>query len=153
MGALAGLLIGLGTIAIPGIRPIMLAGTATRAIATTMAGGAIGTATGSLIGRLFNSGIPQEEAKVNRTNVAESGYLVIVEGTIDEIQLAEAILLQHNAEQWEVYDAFETERIQNRHLRIMGVFAHLAETKTALIELINIGYPLKQVTLFINGVY
>ncbi len=154
LGGLTGLLIGLGTIAIPGIGPIILAGATATAIATAIAGGAIGAATGTLVGGLVGLGIPQSRAKTYRAKVAEGGYLIILEGTLDEIQLAEEILSQHSINEWEVYDAFETEAIkkpnENHYLHIMGTFPHLSEAKTAVIELIDLGYPLNQVTLFIN---
>ena len=41
VGGLTGLLVGLGTLAIPGVGPIMLAGATATAIATTLAGGAM----------------------------------------------------------------------------------------------------------------
>ncbi|WP_319419384.1 hypothetical protein [Pleurocapsa sp. FMAR1] len=153
LGGLTGLLVGLGTIAIPGIGPIMLAGATATAIATTIAGGAIGAATGTLVGGLVGLGIPQSKVKTHRAKVAEGDYLIILEGTLDEIQLAEEILSQHSIDEWEVYDAFETEAIkpnEDHYLHIMGTFPHLSEAKTALIELIDIGYPLNQVTLFIS---
>ena len=153
LGGLTGLLVGLGTIAIPGIGPIILAGATATAIATTIAGGAIGAATGTLVGGLIGLGISQSRAKTYRTKVAEGGYLIILEGTLDEIQLAEEILSQHSINEWEVYDAFETEAIEepeNQTLYIMGAFPHLSEAKTAIIKLIDIGCPLNQVTLFIN---
>ena len=173
LGGITGLLIGLGTLAIPGIGPIMLAGAATTAIATTIAGGAIGAATGTIVGGLVGLGIPKERAKAYHAKVAEGGYLVIVEGTIDEVQLAEQILSQHGIEDWEVYDAFESDRtaeiyaeqdlledppattviekpILSHHLRMMGTFPRLPEAKTALIELIEAGYPIDHITLYIN---
>lgn len=52
-------------------------------------------------------------------------------------------------EEWEVYEIGETAPIKSRHLRIMGAFSHLYQAKTALIKLIDIGYPLNQVTLFV----
>lgn len=188
LGGITGLLIGLGTLAIPGIGAIMLAGAATTAIATTIAGGAIGAATGTLVGGLVGLGIPKEKAQAYRARVAEGGYLVIVEGTIDRVQQAEEILRQHHVEDWEVYDAFEKEPIQTteyahelktadvplkqhvgavreplpaatviekpilgHHLRMMGAFPRLKEAKTALIELIETGYSINHVTLFINN--
>ncbi len=154
LGGLTGLLVGLGTIAIPGIGPIMLAGATATAIATTVAGGAIGAATGSLVGALIGLGIPKDRAKAYRAMVAEGGFLVIVEGAIEEVQMAEEILSQHGIDEWEVYDALETDTLEteakNHRLRIMGAFPDLYQTKTALIDLINIGYSLSQVTLFIN---
>ena len=174
VGGLTGLLIGLGTIAIPGIGPIMLAGATATAIATTVAGGAIGAAAGSLIGALVGLGIPHEKAEAYRAKVAEGGYLVIIEGTLEEVEIAEDILRERGIEQWEVFDAFETELAENsaensvensvensaqelvekpiepHHLRMIGTFPNLAGAKTALLKLIDTGYTLKQVTLFIN---
>ena len=155
LGGLTGLLVGLGTVAIPGIGPIMLAGAMATAIATTIAGGAIGAATGSLVGALVGMGIPHEKAKAYRQQVNEGGYLVILEGTLEEIQLAEEILARYDIADWEVYDAFETQTEtvdtrENHNIYIVGTFPHLSEAKTALIELIDIGYPLEQMTLYIN---
>jgi len=101
--------------------------------------------------------------------VVDGGYLVIIEGTIDEIQLAEEILTDEGMEDWEVFDAFETESIDpfveteqleqlteiekpilSHHLRMMGTFPHLPEAKNALIDLMKTGYSINQVTLFIN---
>jgi hypothetical protein len=53
VGGLTGLLVGLGTLAIPGIGPVMLAGAAATALATTVAGSAIGAAAGGLAGALI----------------------------------------------------------------------------------------------------
>ena len=165
LGSITGLLIGLGTLAIPGIGPIMLAGAATTAIATAIAGSAIGAATGTLVGGLVGLGIPQEKAKTYRAKVIDGGYLVIVEGTINEIQLAEEILTLDGMEDWEVFDAFEirpvepdseTELVEiekpilSHHLRMMGTFPHLREAKNTLIKLIETGYSIDRLTLFIN---
>jgi len=68
LGGLAGLLVGLGTLAIPGIGPIMLAGAAATTLATTLAGAGIGAVAGSLLGALIGLGIPEERAKFT-TNV------------------------------------------------------------------------------------
>lgn len=59
LGGITGLLIGLGTLAIPGIGPILLAGAEATAIATTLAGAGIGAAAGGLIGALIGLGIPE----------------------------------------------------------------------------------------------
>jgi hypothetical protein len=42
LGGITGLLVGLGTLAIPGVGPVLLAGAAATALATTLAGTAIG---------------------------------------------------------------------------------------------------------------
>ena len=92
VGSITGLLIGLGTLAIPGLGPIVLAGATATAIATTLAGGAIGAVSGSLVGGLVGLGIPEAQAQVYYDRVVSGGYLVIVDGTESEILQAEEIL-------------------------------------------------------------
>ncbi|OUC16415.1 MAG: signal transduction histidine kinase (STHK), LytS [Alkalinema sp. CACIAM 70d] len=103
VGGLMGLLVGLGTLAIPGVGPIMLAGAAATAIATTLAGGAIGAATGGLVGGLIGLGIPEERAKLYNDYVNRGQYLVIVDGTDAEIRQAEEILKRRGIQEWSVY--------------------------------------------------
>lgn len=105
LGGLTGLLVGLGTLAIPGIGPVMLAGEVATALATTAAGTAIGAASGGLIGGLVGLGIPEKEAKAYSDRVHQGDYLVIVDGTDDEIRRAEAVLNHQNGLQdWATYD-------------------------------------------------
>ena len=110
VGGLTGLLIGLGTLAIPGVGPIMLAGAAATAIATTLAGGAIGAAVGGLIGGLVGLGIPEHRAQVYNDYVVAGDYLVIVDGIEAEVLRAEKILKNRGMREWEVYNTPETSR-------------------------------------------
>lgn len=105
LGGLTGLLVGLGALAIPGIGPVMLAGATATAIATTLSGTAIGAAAGGLLGGLIGLGIPEEQAKVYNDRVSRGDYLVIVDGSNDEIARAETILRRHNIEDWGIYDS------------------------------------------------
>lgn len=104
VGGITGLLVGLGLLAIPGIGPVMLAGAAATALATTLSGAAIGAATGGLLGALIGLGIPEAQARVYHDRVARGEYLVIVEGTEDELRHAEALLHQQGIEEWGIYD-------------------------------------------------
>jgi uncharacterized protein (TIGR02271 family) len=103
LGGLTGLLVGLGTLAIPGVGPIMLAGATATALATTAAGGAIGAAAGSLLGGLVGLGIPEAEAKHYNDRISKGDYLVIVDGTQDEIHRAETVLSRSGIKDWAVY--------------------------------------------------
>lgn len=103
VGGLTGLLVGLGTLAIPGVGPIMLAGAAATAIASTVAGGAIGAAAGGLVGALVGLGIPEDRAKVYNEHLSQGKYLVIVDGTENDIARAEPILKRQNIHEWNVY--------------------------------------------------
>ncbi|GAC1506280.1 MAG: hypothetical protein NVS2B14_18250 [Chamaesiphon sp.] len=105
LGGLGGLLVGLGALAIPGIGPVMLAGAAATTIATTLSGAAIGAAAGGLIGALVGLGIPEERAKVYNERVSQGDYLVMVEGTEDDMRRAETILSHRGVQEWGIYDA------------------------------------------------
>ncbi len=104
VGGLTGLLVGLGALAIPGVGPVMLAGATATTIATTLSGGAIGAAAGSLIGALIGLGIPEDRARVYNDRIANGDYLVIVEGTEDEIHRAESLLNSQGIQDWGIYD-------------------------------------------------
>jgi len=78
VGAAAGLLAGLGIIAIPGIGPVVAAGW----LASTVAGGAVGAAAGGavggIVGALSNSGVSKEEANVYAESIRRGDTLVTV---------------------------------------------------------------------------
>lgn len=103
VGGITGLLVGLGTLAIPGVGPIMLAGAAATALATTLAGGAIGAATGGLLGGLIGLGIPEDRAQAYNDHVVNGQYLLIVDGTSHEILTAGELLESRGVREWEIY--------------------------------------------------
>lgn len=110
VGGLTGLLVGLGLVAIPGIGPIMLAGATATALATTLTGGAIGATAGGLIGALVGLGIPKDRAKVYSDRINQGDYLVIVDGSEQEILQAEAIFKRYGVHEWGVYDSANVAR-------------------------------------------
>lgn len=105
VGGLGGLLVGLGTLAIPGIGPVILGGAAATALATALGGGAIGAAAGGLVGGLVGLGIPEDRAKVYRDRLNQGDDLVIIEGAETDIRRIEPILARHDIREWEMYDA------------------------------------------------
>jgi hypothetical protein len=114
LGGITGLLVGLGTLAIPGIGPIMLAGATATTLATTLAGAGIGAAAGGLIGALIGLGIPEERARVYQQRVEQGHYLVIIEGTDAEIATAEAIFNRYGVQDFGVYD-YPNDGREHRH--------------------------------------
>ncbi|MEA5509407.1 signal transduction histidine kinase (STHK), LytS [Crocosphaera sp. UHCC 0190] len=123
VGGLTGLLIGLGLVAIPGIGPIMLAGAAATAIATTISGTVIGAAAGTLAGGLVGLGIPADRAKIYSDRVSDGDYLVMVEGSEADIDLAKSIFDKHSIDDWYAYDlpsesVQTTTTVSNRHSRV-----------------------------------
>ncbi|MEA5514729.1 general stress protein [Nodularia sp. UHCC 0506] len=129
LGGITGLLVGLGTLAIPGIGPIMLAGATATTLATTLAGAGIGAVAGGLIGALIGLGIPEERARVYHQRVEQGHYLVIVDGTDAEIAQAEAIFHRYGIEEFGVYD-YPNEPIEHHpeHDSIRRETTPIAET-------------------------
>ena len=109
LGGLTGLLVGLGALAIPGIGPVMLSGALATALATAITGGAIGAAAGGLVGALVGLGIPEDRAKVYNDRVSRGDYLVIVDGSEDEVRRAETILSHRGIQEWGIYDSTATD--------------------------------------------
>lgn len=112
LGGIGGLLVGLGTLAIPGIGPILLAGAEATAIASALAGAGIGAAAGGLIGALVGLGIPEERAKVYNDRVSRGEFLVMVNGSEDEIRHAESLLNNSGIQEWGVYDSSDYDASQ-----------------------------------------
>jgi uncharacterized membrane protein len=105
LGGIGGLLVGLGTLAIPGVGPIIVAGEAATTIATTLAGAGIGAAAGGIIGGLVGMGIPEDRAKIYSDRVSSGSYLIMVNGSNSDIMQAERILHNNGIEEYGVYDA------------------------------------------------
>ncbi|MBN3960446.1 general stress protein [Nostoc sp. NMS8] len=158
LGGLAGLLVGLGTLAIPGIGPIMLAGAAATTLATTLAGAGIGAVAGSLLGALIGLGIPEERARVYDERVRRGHYLVILDGTDAEILRAEAILNRQGVEEFGIYDNPDVANVGTGNVtptpayngvakRAIGVFSHRRDAEAAITELRDAGFSLDRVSI------
>ena len=170
LGGLTGLLVGLGLLAIPGVGPIMLAGATATALATTISGGAIGAAAGGLLGALIGLGIPEDRARVYNDRLSRGDYLVMVDGTDEEISRAETILNNRGIEDYGVYDIPVNQRrpiettdavvdrphtTQNvgasnrveRDRRAVGVFSSRARAEAALNELRDSNFPMRKVSV------
>ncbi|HEY9797480.1 MAG TPA: hypothetical protein V6D30_17675, partial [Leptolyngbyaceae cyanobacterium] len=104
--ALGGVLVGLGSLALPGIGPIIAAGSlATALVATVASTGIEAAAIGGLVRAIADLGIPEEQARVYSDRLHQDNYLVIVDGTQDEISRAEPIFSDQGIQDWGVYHA------------------------------------------------
>ena len=74
IGGTLGWLVGIGTLAIPGLGPFIAAGP----IMAALAGGAVGGAVGSIGGALIGMGIPEYEAKRFEGRITKGGILLSV---------------------------------------------------------------------------
>ncbi|MGA9482070.1 MAG: hypothetical protein WBV48_09100, partial [Candidatus Acidiferrales bacterium] len=95
LGGALGLLVGMGTLAIPGVGPLIAAGPIMAALAGLGVGGAVGGFTGALIGM----GIPEYEAKRYEGRLQKGGILLSVHcDTSEEIKRAKEIMKRTGAE-------------------------------------------------------
>lgn len=104
LGGIGALVAGLGTLAIPGLGSIAVAGSQA-ALAGTFAGGFYGAGGGGIIGAVIGNGVSQEQAKAYSDRLSKGDYLVMIDGTDDEIHRAESILSVQGIQDWGVYSA------------------------------------------------
>jgi hypothetical protein len=103
-GGVAGLLVGLGALALPGVGPVMLAGAAATTLAATASGSAIGATAGSLAGGLVGLNVPDEQASMYSDRVAQGNYLVMIEGSANDLNKAESIFTKAGIQAWTLQD-------------------------------------------------
>ncbi len=99
-GGLLGLIGSIGVLAIPGVG---IAAEAGIVLANTLLGSGLGAAGGGLLGALIGWGIPEDQARYYDERVTQGDYLVMVEGTLQEIQTAEAVLNRRGIRDWNTY--------------------------------------------------
>lgn len=137
LGGGAGLLAGLGALAIPGIGPIVAAGW----LVAALTGAGVGAATGGLLGSLTGAGVSEADAQIYAEGVRRGGTLVGVRaadlhaGRIEDIMAARgrhvdlaARRADYQAEGWTGYDPAasgytSTEAAAERSRRRVRVYA------------------------------
>jgi len=88
VGGAAGLLTGLGLLAIPGVGPVVAAGW----LAATAAGAVAGAAAGGLVGSFVKEGHDEDEANYYAETVRRGGSVVSVRAEPEQEAAVEAIL-------------------------------------------------------------
>ena len=95
VGGVLGWLVGIGSLAIPGVGPFIAAGP----IVAALAGAGVGGAVGGIAGALIGAGIPEYEAKRYEGRIARGGILLSVHcDTSEEIDRAQKIMERTGAE-------------------------------------------------------
>jgi uncharacterized membrane protein len=95
LGGLAGLALGAGALAIPGIGPIVAAG--------PLAGALSGVAAGGLAGGLIDYGIPANRSKFYEQRVREGKILVSLKADDAQVDKAAGVLRQFGAHDVETH--------------------------------------------------
>ncbi len=97
LGGGAGLLAGIGALAIPGVGPVVAAGW----LIATLAGAGVGAASGGLVGSLTGAGVSRDEAHVYSEGVKRGGSLVTVRADDADVARVEAIFAGRKAVDWQ----------------------------------------------------
>jgi hypothetical protein len=99
VGGLLSLAGGLGVLLIPGFGPVLAA----ESLLGVLLGSGATAAVSGLYGGLQGWLVPDEQAKVYSDRVNQGEYLVTIEATEAEIQVAQSILDHWGIENWQVY--------------------------------------------------
>jgi hypothetical protein len=78
VGALTGVIVSLGTLAIPGIGPVIAAGPLVAGLTGAGVGAVAGAVTGGIVAGLVKGGVPEEEANMYAEGIRRGGTLVSV---------------------------------------------------------------------------
>jgi len=97
LGGGAGLLAGIGALAIPGVGPVVAAGW----LVATLTGAGIGAASGGLVGSLTGAGFSRDEAHVYAEGVKRGGSLVTVRVDESQASRVETIMSERRSTDWE----------------------------------------------------
>ena len=89
VGGGAGLLAGIGSLAIPGVGPLVAAGW----LVATLTGAGVGAAAGGLVGSLTGAGLSEADAQAHSEGVSRGGTLVTVRGDDAQADRVQHIML------------------------------------------------------------
>ena len=95
IGGTAGVLAGLGALAIPGIGPIVAIG--------PIAAGLTGAVAGGLVGNLVDLGIPEDRSKFYENRVKQGKVLAIVEANDDQVEDVRQLYSEFDASDIEIH--------------------------------------------------
>lgn len=115
LGGVTGFLIGVGVLTIPGIGPILAAGTEISALGSTLAGAGTGALTGGIVGALIGLGIPEEKARIYEDRIKAGDYLLMVSGDDATVRRAESIMGKHHVDDFEIFEAPSNARRSHHH--------------------------------------
>ncbi len=97
LGGGAGLLAGIGSLAIPGVGPVVAAGWLVATLTGAGIGAAVGGGTGGLVGMLTGAGVSHDDAHLYAETVRRGGNLVTVRTDDTQVAMVQSVLDRHPA--------------------------------------------------------
>jgi len=102
-GGIWGLLVGAAVLFIPGVGPIVVAGSIVTGIAAALEGALVVGGLSALGAGLYSLGVPKDSILKYETSVQAGKFILIAHGTADEVEKARGILQAADAEQVNVH--------------------------------------------------
>jgi hypothetical protein len=103
VGGIFGLLVGAAFLWVPGVGPLVVAGSLAAVLLGGIEGAVAGAALSGLLGWLLGLGISQEKILKYEAAVKAGKFLVIAHGPADAVERARAILADSTAEQLDLH--------------------------------------------------
>jgi hypothetical protein len=97
LGGLAGLLVGIGAVVIPGLGPVVAAGALASAIGSAAVGAGIGATAGGVLGALAGLNLNENEVQAYAEGIKRGGILVVAHAAEGREDLAQTIMTNANA--------------------------------------------------------
>ena len=107
VGGLGNLLVGLSSVVIPGVGSLLTIGSMGKTLAVSVADAGNEATTDSLVRAFTEVSIPEDRARLYSNRISQGDYVVIIEGTQEEITKAESLLSEQGIQEWGVYQAPE----------------------------------------------
>ena len=90
--AIIGSLVGLGLLTMPGVAALVAVGTSEAALTTTLTGAGIGAVGCNIVKTLTRLGFAKERCRANLERLYRGEYLLMLDGTDEEVRRAKSIL-------------------------------------------------------------
>jgi len=107
VGGLFGILVGAAFIWVPGFGPLLVAGPFAAALLGGLEGAVLGAAGAGLLGALVGWGVSKKHILKYEESLRGGKYLLIIHGTPEEVEQAQAILNQTDVAELNVHDVHD----------------------------------------------
>jgi hypothetical protein len=106
-GGLWGILFGSAMLVIPGVGPLLVAGSFAATIVGAVEGAIVAGGLSALGAALFSLGVPKDSILNYEAAVKAGKFMMITHGTLDDLKLAREIVKNNNAKSVEAFEADE----------------------------------------------
>lgn len=108
-GTLAGILLGSFVMVVPVLGHIIILGPLAATVVSGVEGAAFGAVGGALVGALTSIGVPRNSAIRYETELAADKFLLVVQGSPEDLRLAESVLRPTEPQSMETHATEEQE--------------------------------------------